>query len=345
MKKPENSILLDCISKKDITRPPIWLMRQAGRILKEYREIRASVDGFKALVKNPELSAEVTVQPLDILNVDACIFFSDILVIPECMGLDYELIEKKGPWFPKVIEGPSDIDKLIYGKEASDKLDYVYNGLSKTLDRIDGRVPLIGFSGAPWTLFCYMIEGQGSKTFSKAKRFIYKYPEASGRLLDFLTDTIITYLQSKIDQGVHVVQVFDSWAGVLDKTLYNSFMVPRLRRINDSINRVPVILFSKGAWFSLDSLAKIGPEVIGIDWTISPEYARTIIGKDQVVQGNLDPCVLYGSKELIEAKTHKMIRDWGANHVVNLGHGVYPDTPVEHVKSFINSVKNFSYSD
>ncbi len=338
-----NDLLLRTIAGQSVERPPIWLMRQAGRILPQYREVRASVNGFKALVKDTELSAVVTVQPVDELGVDAAIFFSDILVIPECMGLDYELVEKKGPLFPKVIENRKDIDQLISGEEAASKLDYVFGGVANTLELLNERVPLIGFSGAPWTLFCYMLEGQGSKTFSKAKAFLYQHPEDAEVLLDKLTDTIIAYLQLKIKAGVAVVQLFDSWAGVLDQQLYRKFMLPRIQRIKDAITEVPMIIFCKGAWFALEEIGQVGSEVIGIDWNIAPNYARKILGNDRIVQGNLDPCVLYANPKEIENHTRQMIEKWGKSHIVNLGHGVYPDTPLDNVKHFVNTVKSYRY--
>ena len=344
MSKYANDIFLRTINGESTHRPPIWLMRQAGRILPQYRAVRASLSGFIELVKTPELVAEVTIQPVDELDVDTAIIFSDILVIPECMGLEYELIEKKGPFFPKTIQSSSDIDKLDSGKSAAEKLDYVFEGLDITKKQLDNRVPLIGFSGAPFTLFCYMIEGSGSKTFSKAKRMLYQNPEASHRLLSMLTDTIIEYTKLKTQHGADVIQIFDSWAGVLDNRMYKEFCIPYLKRINDALQaiEVPTIIFSKGAWFSLADIAGIGSNVIGIDWNMSTDYVRNTIGQDRVVQGNLDPCVLYADHKEIEAKTLEMIASFGGNHIVNLGHGVYPDTPLDGVKAFVNTVKNYS---
>ncbi len=339
----KNDLLLRTLNGETVERPPIWLMRQAGRILPQYRKVRASLDGFVALVKNPDLAAEVTIQPVDELDVDAAIIFSDILVIPECMGLHYELIEKKGPFFPTTIHTRADIEKLDSGKQAAERLDYVYQALANTSQRLDGRVPLIGFAGAPWTLMCYMIEGQGSKTFSKAKSFLYREPAASELLLDKLTETIIEYLKLKIANGAQVLQVFDSWSGVLDQKLYKKFMIPRLRQIREAITEVPVILFSKGAWFALDEIAALKPNAIGLDWNIEPSYARSIVGDHQVVQGNLDPCKLYGSVADLELSVEEMIKSFGRNHIVNLGHGVYPDTPLDHVKHFVSFVKGYRY--
>jgi len=270
----ENDILLRLLQGKEVERPPIWIMRQAGRILPEYREVRASLSGFKALVSNPDLASKVTIQPIDALQVDAAIIFSDILVIPEAMGLDYELIEKKGPFFHKTIENMEDVLALSEGAEAAENLSYVYEAVEMTVSKLDGRVPLIGFAGAPWTLMCYMVEGSGSKTFFKTKSFLHKHPELSHALLDKLTKTIIAYLKKKISYGLEVIQVFDSWAGVLDKEMYKEFCIPYIKRINDAITEVPVILFSKGAWFSMDEIVELNSEVVGLDWTINPKDMR-----------------------------------------------------------------------
>lgn len=345
MQKYDNDIFLRKLKGEQTERPPVWLMRQAGRILPQYRAIRSSLSGFIELVTTPDLVAEVTIQPVDELDVDAAIIFSDILVIPECMGLEYEMIEKKGPYFPETIKSMEDIGKLDFGKPAAEKLDYVFNGLDKTKKALEDRVPLIGFSGAPFTLFCYMIEGSGSKTFSKAKRMLYQNPEASHLLLSKLTDTIIEYTKLKSQHGADVIQIFDSWAGVLDTKMYAEFCIPYLKKINDALQAqgIPTILFSKGAWYSLADIAAIGSNVIGIDWNMSPQFVRDTIGNDRVVQGNLDPCVLYAPAKEIESKTIDMINAFGGNQIVNLGHGVYPDTPLDGVKTFVNTVKDFKY--
>ena len=339
----DNDLLLRAIRKEKVERPPIWLMRQAGRILPEYRAIRNSLSGFVELVTTPHLAAEVTVQPVDILGVDAAIIFSDILVIPECMGLPYELIEKKGPFFPRTIQSSADIEKLDSGAVAAEKLTYVYDALALTKKALNNRVPLIGFAGAPWTLFSYMLEGQGSKTFSKAKAFLYKEPVLSHKLLDKITSTIIAYLNLKIKSGADVVQIFDSWAGILNRELYSEFCIPYLKRILAEVTAVPRILFCKGAVFSMDDIVRLEPNVIGLDWTIDRVQWRSQHGNDIVVQGNLDPCVLYGSQALIDKQVHSITKELGANHVFNLGHGVYPDTPLDNVKYLINQVKHIKY--
>lgn len=339
----QNDLLLRAASGEATERPPVWLMRQAGRILPEYRALRASLSGFKELVQTPALAAEVTVQPVDALDVDAAILFSDILVIPEAMGLDYELVEKKGPRFPVTITSKRQIDALLQGAVAADRLSYVYEAISLTREKLAGRVPLIGFAGAPWTLLAYMVEGGGSKTFSKAKRFLYQEPNLAHTLLDKLTQTIIAYLHRKVEAGVQLVQVFDSWAGLLSEDLYREFGLPYLQQICDSIQEVPLTLFAKGAWFSLEALGQLDCQVVGLDWNISPAFARQVLGPDRVIQGNLDPCLLYADPAQIQASTLENIQAFKGHQIVNLGHGVYPDTPVEHVQALVQTVKTFRY--
>jgi len=339
--KYQNDLILRTITGQQVERPPIWLMRQAGRILPQYRAIRSSLSGFIELVTTPDLVAEVTIQPVDELDVDAAIIFSDILVIPEAMGLPYEMVEKKGPYFPDTIKSVADIEALDSGLAAAEKLPYVYEGLDKTKAALQDRVPLIGFSGAPFTLLCYMVEGSGSKTFSKAKKLLYQAPDAAHLLMDKLTETIIAYLKLKVAHGADIIQVFDSWAGVLNEELYRTFCIPYLQRINDAIQAlgVPTIIFSKGAYFALGDIGNIGSNAVGIDWNMMPSFVRSTLGPDKIVQGNLDPCVLYASHAEIERRTREMVAAFGGSHIVNLGHGVYPDTPLDGVKAFVNTIK------
>ncbi len=341
--KIENDLFLRTLRAEKVERPPVWLMRQAGRILPQYRAIRNKLSGFIELVTTPELAAEVTIQPVDELGVDAAIIFSDILVIPEAMGLDYEMVEKKGPSFPDPIRSTDRIKTLTSGADAASKLGYVYDAVRLTKTGLHGRVPLIGFSGAPWTLMAYMIEGGGSKTFSKARKFLYTEPEASKALLDKITDSIIAYLRLKIEAGVDVIQLFDSWAGVLSPALYQQFSLPYISRICDALGDIPVIVFAKDAWFALEDIGKINCQAVGLDWTVRPDLGRAWIGDDKILQGNLDPAQLYAAPEAIRSETLKLINSFGSKHIVNLGHGVYPDTPLEGVKTFVNTVKEFRY--
>jgi len=325
-------------------RPPVWLMRQAGRILPQYRALRSRFPDFKAFVKTPEAAAEATLQPVDELGVDAAIIFSDILVVPEAMGLDYEMIESKGPKFPVVIRSQHDVDALISGDDAAQKLEYVYESLRITRSMLNGRVPLIGFAGAPWTLLAYMVEGGGSKTFSEARRFLYTNPEAAHALLQKITDTTIKYLRLQVEAGAQLIQVFDSWAGELTPEQYRIFAVPYLQQICAGVQGVPKTVFAKGAWFALEDLAELPCQVVGLDWNMPPAFARARLGENMVMQGNFDPCALYGSAHSIETGVQEMIRQFGpGKHIVNLGHGVYPDTPLGGVKAFVNAVKSYSY--
>ena len=288
----------------------------------------------------PYYYAEVTIQPVDILGVDAAIIFSDILVIPEAMGLPYEMIEKKGPYFPKTIESQENIDSLN-NSDLEDHLSYVFEAIKITKNELSQRVPLIGFAGAPWTIFAYMIEGQGSKTFSKAKSFLYREPELSHILLKKITISTIEYLKLQIKAGVDMVQIFDSWAGILSPEYYNEFGMKYVHKICDEINQVPLTVFSKGAFFALESMNNLNCNTIGLDWTMDIDQAIKLFDNTKTLQGNLDPCVLYGDFNLIEKKTKEMLNNFaGYRHIANLGHGVYPDTNPEKVKCFIESVKS-----
>lgn len=339
----QNNLLLRAAKGEHVERAPVWVMRQAGRILPEYRAIREKLSGFKELVTTPELVCEVTLQPVDILGVDAAIIFSDILVIPEAMGLDYEMIEKKGPWFPKTIQTGADID-LLQTDGVTERLDYVKKGITITKAELNGRVPLIGFAGAPWTIFSYMIEGSGSKTFSKAKKMLYTQPELSHRLLSKITDATIQYLHMQVEAGADIVQIFDSWAGILDQDLYAQFGIPYLQRISQAIKQVPTIVFAKGAYFSMEDLATLDCDVLGLDWATSIEDFKAVVKNDKTLQGNLDPCVLYADESVIKKKTAEMMKRFeGQRHIVNLGHGVYPDTDWRKVKYFVDLIKENNF--
>jgi len=342
MANVKNDLFLRAINGESVERPPVWLMRQAGRILPQYRAIRGSLSGFKELLARTDLAAEVTVQPVDELGVDAAIIFSDILVIPECMGLDYNMVEKRGPLFEKVISCGQDVKNLRYGKSAAEELEYVFDAIRRTKVLLEDRVPLIGFSGAPWTLLAYMVEGSGSKTFSKAKKFLYQEEALAHEALSVITETIIEYLKLKIENGVNAIQIFDSWAGILTPDLYDNFALPYIKQICEAIDNVPTIVFAKGAWFSFDKLGSLPCNALGVDWTIDPQWAKNK-APNKVLQGNLDPCFLYAPEDEIVAKTKDMIKTFGGSHIANLGHGVYPDTPLKAVKTFVNTVKSCKY--
>jgi uroporphyrinogen decarboxylase len=339
----QNDLLLRAARGEETPRPPVWLMRQAGRILPQYRALRARLQDFRELVRTPELAAEATIQPVDELDVDAAILISDILVIPEAMGLPYDMVESRGPIFPRMIASARDIERLRGGADAAGELQYVYQAIAHTLKELNGRVPLIGFAGAPWTILAYMVEGQGSKTFSRANSFLYREPALAHRLLEKITGATIHYLQAKISAGAHLLQVFDSWAGILGPEQYREFSLPYIAAICEAISKAPLTVFAKGAWFALGDFASLPCAVVGLDWTLSPRASRAEIGPNKTLQGNLDPCALYAAPEAIARLTREMIEAFGARrYIANLGHGVYPDTPLEGVRCFVDTVKSFS---
>ncbi len=336
----QNDLLLRAAAGKEVERVPVWVMRQAGRILPEYREVRAKAGSFIKLATTPEMAAEVTLQPVDILGVDAAIIFSDILVVPEAMDLPYEMVEAKGPFFPKTVKTAEDVAALNT-KNIDDRLSYVFEALDIVKKDLNERVPLIGFAGAPFTIFCYMIEGQGSKTFSKAKKILYTQPELAHSLLLKITEVTISYLKKQIEHGADLVQIFDSWAGILSPAQYSQFSIPYLAKIADAIVGTPVTLFSKGAFFARTELGQLNCDVVGLDWNMGIVESRSLI-PNKTLQGNLDPCVLYSSFAEIEKQTKAMIDAFGKQrYIANLGHGVYPDIDPEKVKCFIDTVKSY----
>ncbi len=339
--KLQNDLLLRAAKGERVERVPVWMMRQAGRILPEYRAVREKAGSFIKLATTPEMAAEVTIQPVDILGTDAAIIFSDILVVPEAMGLPYEMVESKGPIFPKVIQNKKDIDALRISNPENE-LAYVLKAIDIVKKELNGRVPLLGFAGAPFTIFCYMVEGKGSKTFSVAKKMLYSEPELAHSLLQKITDTTIAYLKAQAKHGADLVQIFDSWAGILSPDQYRKFSLPYIAQICDAINEVPVTVFAKGAFFARKEMSKLNCDVVGLDWNMDISESRRMI-PHKTLQGNLDPCVLYSSFKDIEKHTKKMIKNFGGQkYIANLGHGVYPDTDPEKVKCFIETVKNYT---
>ncbi len=337
----KNDLILRAARGEKVERVPVWLMRQAGRILPEYRAVRASLSGFKELVETPELAAEVTIQPVDLLGVDAAIIFSDILVIPDAMGLPYRMEKGVGPIFDNTVKSLSDIQNLKVADPYTD-LKYVSDAIAITKKELDNRVPLIGFAGAPWTILSYMVEGKGSKTFSEARKLLYTNPKAAHLLLEKITDSTIAYLKSQIEAGADMVQVFDSWAGILPKKQYSEFGLKYIERICNAIGEVPITVFAKGAWFALEDLSSMKCNTIGLDWHIDSTMARRLLGNDKTLQGNLDPCLLYASDEDLVRGTQQMLDAFGGQkYIANLGHGVYPDTNPEKVKLFINTIKDY----
>ena len=345
----KNDLILRAARGEKTERTPVWLMRQAGRVLPEYRKTREKAKDFVSFVKNPELAAEVTVQPVDILGVDAAIIFSDILVIPEAMGLPYKMIEAKGPLFEKTIQTETDVTKLRIAQ--GEDLDYVTDAIKLAQRELNGKVPLIGFCGAPWTIFAYMVEGSGSKTFSQAKKMLYTNPKLSHSLLQKITNSSINYLKAQISAGADMIQIFDSWAGILSPEYYNEFSLKYISQICDSINGVPKIIFAKDAHFARKEMSKLNCEVIGLDWTMDISESRKLIGENlpagqagKTLQGNADPCLLYSDFSTIKKETEEMLRAFGpTRHIANLGHGLYPDIEKDKVKFFIDTVKEFKH--
>lgn len=337
----KNDLILRAARGEKTERYPVWLMRQAGRILPEYRAVREKLRDFKELVENPERAAEVTLQPVDILGVDAAIIFSDILVVPEAMGFPYEMLEQKGPWFEKTLRNSGDLRDLVE-PDVHDQLAYVMEAIKITKKELNGRVPLIGFAGAPFTILSYLVEGQGSKTFSKARKLLYTDPDLCHKALERISNTTIAYLKAQIAAGADMVQLFDSWAAFPSPEQYSEFGVRYIRKICEAIQDVPVTVFAKGAFFARKELAELPCRTIGLDWTMDIRESRAIIGSGKTLQGNLDPCVLYGSTDLIRKETIKMLESFAKGpHIANLGHGVYPDTDPEKVKIFIETVKAY----
>ncbi|HOJ02440.1 MAG TPA: uroporphyrinogen decarboxylase [Bacteroidota bacterium] len=342
----QNDLLLRAARRQATERTPVWMMRQAGRYLPEYRAVRAGTD-FITLCRTPELAAEVTVQPVDIVGVDAAIIFSDILVVPEAMGMEFLMEEGKGgPRFPSPLRSRADIDALQVDG-AVERLRYVYDALATTRRALAGRVPLIGFAGAPWTLASYAVEGGSSKNFDIVKRMLYDEPESMHALLSKLADVVTAYLIEQTKAGADIVQIFDTWAGVLSKDAFLEFSMPYIMRIVEEVKSatdVPVIVFAKGANSSLRELADSGADVLGLDWTVDIGEVRTAIGDKVALQGNLDPVALYASPESIREEVRNILSWYGNNpgHIFNLGHGILPTVPVEHARAMIQAVKDIS---
>ena len=338
----KNDLILRAARGEEIERYPVWLMRQAGRILPEYRAVRSSLSGFKELVETPSLAAEVTVQPVDILGVDAAIIFSDILVVPEAMGLEYQMLEQRGPWFEKTIRSEEQMSFIDENIDVEDRLGYVLEAIRITNKELNGRVPLIGFAGAPWTIFCYMVEGKGSKTFSESRKILYTDPKLAHELLDSITDVTIQYMKAQVKAGAHMLQLFDSWAGILGTEQYAEFGLKYIEKIANALNEVPLTIFSKGAITSVDAIANLNCNTVGLDWNMDIPGIRKSIGETRTLQGNLDPCALYSSHSEVEMLTKNMLDTFTSRrHIVNLGHGVYPDIDPEKVKTFIKTVKDY----
>jgi uroporphyrinogen decarboxylase len=350
----QNDRFLRALRREPVDCTPVWLMRQAGRYLPEYRATRAKAGSFMGLATNPELACEVTLQPLARFDLDAAILFSDILTIPDAMGLGLSFAEGEGPRFAHPVRSAADVAKLFVPDMGSD-LRYVMDAVTLIRRELHDRVPLIGFSGSPWTLACYMVEGGGSDNFSRIKAMMFSEPALLHKLLGVVTDAVIAYLSAQRSAGAQALQVFDTWGGVLAPHHYREFSLPYLARIarelprGDGIGRAPLIVFGKGNDPYLEELAASGAEAIGVDWTVSLGEARRRSGGRVALQGNLDPATLYASPEAIRAETKRALDDYATanggsrtGHIFNLGHGLSPDMDPERVKVLVDAAHEFS---
>jgi uroporphyrinogen decarboxylase len=339
-----DDLLLRACRRQPVERPPVWMMRQAGRYLPEYRAVRARAD-FLTMVRTPELAVEVTLQPVDRLNVDAAIIFSDILVVPQAMGMRLSVDDGVGPRFHQPLRSPADFQRLreIHSEDA---LGYVLDAIRMARKELDGRVPLIGFAGGPWTLLSYMIEGAGSKSFSYAKRLLVEDPSLAHRMLALLAGAVGEFLVAQVKAGAQAVQIFDSWAGALAPSDFTEFALPYIGEVARAARRAgaPVIVFAPGAGWALERIAKeSGADVIGVDWqTDAADARRRLSGSELALQGNLDPCWLYAAPSIIRERTHRMLDAFGGKgHIANLGHGILPDVPVDHARAFVDAVREW----
>ncbi|KAL8754056.1 MAG: hypothetical protein Q9199_004612 [Rusavskia elegans] len=357
----KNDLLLRTARGERVERPPIWVMRQAGRYLPEYHQAKGNKDFF-ACCRSPEIASTLTLQPIDRYDglIDAAIIFSDILVIPQAMGMNVEMLDKKGPHFPNPLTSPTDgqYEQLMDRKvDVAQELDYVYQAITMTRHKLKGRVPLYGFCGAPWTLLCYMVEGGGSKLFVQVKTWIYKYPSQSKKLLQKIAELCVEYLAHQVKAGAQIIQVFDSWAAELSPASFKEFALPYLRYISEHLpprlkelrlESVPMVVFAKGAWYALDDLCDSGYQVVGLDWLQDPAEAMRIAHGRAVLQGNADPGVLYGDKDAITAVVQEMVQGFAGGKqgwIANLGHGVTPFVNPDNLKFFFEEIHRFTAAE
>jgi uroporphyrinogen decarboxylase len=338
----KNDIFLRALEGEALDRPPVWMMRQAGRYLPDFMKLKAKYDFFTRC-QTPELAAEITVMPIDQVGTDAAILFSDILVIPQAMDIAVEMKDGVGPWLPNPIRTAEDVGKVIV-PDVEDRLHYVMEAIKQTKTALDDRVPLIGFAGSPWTILCYAVQGQGSKNFDLAKGFCYSQTALAHKLLQKITATTIAYLKAKVRAGVDAVQLFDSWGGMLCEEDYQTFSWQYIQQIIDALkDETKVIAFAKGCWYALPTMARSGVHALGVDWTCSARNARYLSGGEIPLQGNFDPSRLLSPIPEIERLAHKMVSEFGTqNYIANLGHGILPNVPVDHAKAFVNAIKSYN---
>ena len=349
MTELKNDTFLRALQRQPVDYTPVWMMRQAGRYLPEYRETRAKAGSFMELCRNPELACEVTIQPLDRFPLDAAILFSDILTIPDAMGLGLYFTEGEGPHFERPVRSAADVERIGV-PDPEDELRYVMDAVATIRHVLDGRVPLIGFSGSPWTLATYMVEGGSTKNFAQTKAMMFDRPDLMHALLGKVADTVIAYLNGQVARGAQALMVFDTWGGVLTPGDYREFSLRYMERIVDGVTReaegrkVPVILFSKGGGQWLDRMAETGCDALGVDWTIDLTDARRLVRDKVALQGNLDPCTLYASPERIRREVGRVLASYGAGsgHVFNLGHGIHPDVNPDHAAAMVEAVHELS---
>jgi uroporphyrinogen decarboxylase len=347
----KNDRLIRALLRQPTDTTPVWIMRQAGRYLPEYRETRKIAGGFLDLCKNTELACEVTLQPLRRFDLDAAILFSDILTIPDAMGLGLYFSEGEGPKFERPLRSKTDIDHLVV-PDPAEKLRYVSDAISLVRKELDGAVPLIGFSGSPWTLSTYMVEGGSSRDYRHVKGMMYENPAAMHRLLDILAQSVAAYLNAQIEAGAQALMIFDTWGGILTPETYRKFSLDYMQQILSLLNRqhdgqtIPVTLFTKGGGQWIELIADTGCDAVGLDWTIDIDEARRRVGDKVALQGNLDPCILYASPEVIRAAVREVITKYGpgAGHVFNLGHGIHPAVDPDHLTVLIDAVHEFGHA-
>ncbi len=349
MTRPDNDLLLRALLRQPVETTPVWLMRQAGRYLPEYRATRARAGSFMDLCRNASYATEVTLQPLARFPLDAAILFSDILTVPDAMGLELSFAEGEGPRFARPLRDEASIRALAV--PAMEKLDYVFNAVSEIRKALANRVPLIGFSGSPFTLACYMIEGGGSDDFRHVKGLMYSRPELLHHILDVNARTVTEYLNQQIAHGAQAVMVFDTWGGILTSAAYEAFSLAYMRRIGAGLQRdhdgerVPVVVFTKGGGQWLEAMAASGCDALGLDWTVDPAAARARVGQHVALQGNLDPAVLMGSPEGVEREVRRVLDAFGPapGHVFNLGHGISQHAPHDNVRVLVETVHHYSH--
>jgi len=340
----QNSLIIDAIKGKPTLRTPIWIMRQAGRYLPQYLKLREKVTLLEAF-HSPEIAAELTLQPVELLDVDAAIIYSDILLIPEALGMSLDYIPGKGPVFADPLRSDPNIEKLRIRSDFEEQLSFVSESIKSVKSKMDSSKPLIGFVGSPWTLAVYMIEGESSKNFVNAKTFIYKEPDLFKELMEILTEAVTRSLRMQIDAGADLVQLFDSWAGLLNPQQFIDISLASLKQVIKNLDKsVPIIVFAKGAGHSIGTIADCGADCLGIDWGSSLSESRKTVNNRVSLQGNLDPVVLLTNPEIVRTETIRVLEAYGEGngHIFNLGHGILPETPVENVKTLIETVKSES---